>query len=398
MINAEKIAEDAFNNAANQEQIAVEGKTIFLPTLQGKPIPAREWVVDGWILSNCVTALYGDGGVGKSLLAMQLLTCVALGKSFLGIETHQMSVFGFFCEDTEAELHRRQADINYHYEISFEQLQNFHWQSRVGYDNVLMTFIREGVGNPSKAYEYLRQEVLRVGAKLVVIDTAADTFGGNENARPQVRQFINLLGKLALEIDGAVVLCAHPSASGLANNSGTGGSTAWNNTVRSRIYLSRPITKNGEELSPDDARDLRELTKMKSNYSSVGDKLIIRWSEGAFIVEQGQANDIVSQIARKNQDKEDDEIFLSLLDQLTEQGRVVSESKQATSHAPKIMVQMDIGKSIGKGRLTAAMERLFATNVIDRGYVMLGADRKKKDGVRRKPIQNECSEVQHGSL
>lgn len=138
-----------------------------------------------------------------------------------------------------------------------------------------------------------------------------------------------------------MVLCAHPSASGLARNDGTGGSTAWNNTVRSRTYLSR-IAKNGEELSHNDARDLREFTKMKSNCSTIGDKLILRYSDGAFIVEQGQATDIVSKLALQKQDREDDEIFLSLLDQLTEQGRVVSDSKQATSYAPKIMAQMDI--------------------------------------------------------
>ena len=51
----------------------IEGKTVFVPDLQGKPIPERRWVVDGWILSDCVTALYGDGGVGKSLPGFQTL-------------------------------------------------------------------------------------------------------------------------------------------------------------------------------------------------------------------------------------------------------------------------------------------------------------------------------------
>ena len=36
--------------------------------------------------------------------------------------------------------------------------------------------------------------------QLVVIDTAADTFAGNENIRPQVRQFITLLTRLAIAI------------------------------------------------------------------------------------------------------------------------------------------------------------------------------------------------------
>jgi len=384
------------NSNVTKPKSETECETVFLPTLQDKAIPDKDWVVEGWILNNCVTALYGDGGVGKSLLTMQILTCVASGIDFLGIKTQKIKVFGFFCEDTADELHRRQADINNHYKIQFSQLENMHWQSRVGCDNILMNFIRDGVGSASKAYEYLLKEVKRVGARLVVIDTAADTFGGNENIRSQVRQFINLLGKLALEINGAVILCAHPSAAGLANNSGTGGSTAWNNTVRSRLYLSRLTANSGEEFSPDDARDLRELTKMKSNYSTVGDKFVLRWDNGAFRVEAVQANDFVSQIEKRNQEKADDAIFLVLLDQLTNQGRTVSNSKNAGStYAPKVMALIDKGKSMGRKRLADAMERLFQNDIIDIGYVTTGSDRKKKNGVRRIP-QNECSEVQHG--
>ena len=70
-----------------------------------------------------------------------------------------------------------------------------------------------------------------VGAQLVVIDTAADTFGGNENVRPHVRQFIALLTRLALERDGAVLMLAHPSVTGRTSGSGDGGSTAWSRAV-----------------------------------------------------------------------------------------------------------------------------------------------------------------------
>jgi hypothetical protein len=51
----------------------------------GKPLPAREWLVENWIPMNHVTALYGDGGMGKTLLAQQLLTSVATGREWLGL-------------------------------------------------------------------------------------------------------------------------------------------------------------------------------------------------------------------------------------------------------------------------------------------------------------------------
>jgi len=49
--------------------------------LAGKPIPARRWAVRDWIPHGTVTMLSGNGGVGKSLLTMQLLTAAAIGKT-----------------------------------------------------------------------------------------------------------------------------------------------------------------------------------------------------------------------------------------------------------------------------------------------------------------------------
>jgi len=41
-------------------------------SLADKPVPERQWAVAEWIPSRQVTLLSGDGGIGKSLLAMQL--------------------------------------------------------------------------------------------------------------------------------------------------------------------------------------------------------------------------------------------------------------------------------------------------------------------------------------
>ncbi|HEY9147871.1 MAG TPA: AAA family ATPase, partial [Gammaproteobacteria bacterium] len=52
--------------------------------LEGLPIPEREWLVQDLIPARNVTLLYGDGGTGKSLLALQLAVAVALGRPWLG--------------------------------------------------------------------------------------------------------------------------------------------------------------------------------------------------------------------------------------------------------------------------------------------------------------------------
>lgn len=248
-------------------------------SLIGKPIPSREWLWPDWIPMRAVTAFYGDGGTGKSLLSQQLMTCCAVGADFLGCTVRKCRVLGVFCEDDEDELHRRQASINQAMGLGFGDLEHMHWISRVGEENLLMTFAADGRGEVTPLYHQIVTAAKLQGVELVVIDTAADTFGGNENIRVQVRQFISALNRLALEINGAVMLLAHPSQSGRSTGSGDGGSTAWNNSVRSRLYLQRPVEEGST--TPVDP-DARLLSRLKANYARTGDKVNLRWKNGAF--------------------------------------------------------------------------------------------------------------------
>jgi RecA-family ATPase len=177
----------------------------------GQEVPPRRWLVRNWIPDHAVTGLYGDGGVGKSLLSLQLLTACATGKRWLGRETKPCKAIGFFCEDTPDELHRRQAAVNVLHRAEMCDLEYLRLFSRVADENALMTFGADGIGHATDLFAALLRETKDFGAQVLVIDTAGDTFCGNENVRNHVRQFISCLTRLARAIDGAVVLCAHPS-------------------------------------------------------------------------------------------------------------------------------------------------------------------------------------------
>lgn len=237
------------------------------------PAPPRQWVVPDWVPMGVVTALYGDGGVGKSLLAQQLLNSVALALPWCGMPVRAGRALGIFCEDDEDELQRRQEAINQANGVGMENLENLRLISRFGFDNALIGF--DGThGSLSRFHGQIMGLVQSFRPALTVMDTAADLYPDNENDRSKVRQFIQMaLGGVAREGCG-VVLCAHPSASGLANGSGTGGSTAWSNTVRSRLYLSR-----GDEEDSDPAA--RILSRKKANYAPRDATVRLRWHDGA---------------------------------------------------------------------------------------------------------------------
>lgn len=249
---------------------------------QDQPVPARRWLVQDILVRGSVTLVTGDGGVGKSLLAQQLMTAMALGgEDWLGIDlpSDPVATLGIFCEDDEEELHRRQEDINRAYGIEMKDLAGLvTYVSRVGNDNILIHYDRSDQAGATPFHEQVTNKIRESKAQLIVIDTIADTFGGNENIRPQVRNFINTLRKWPMEMDGGLIVTGHPSQFGLSQGTGISGSTAWNNSVRGRVYLTKPKADDDEEPDPNE----RLLKTMKSNYGPAGDQLRLRWDQGVF--------------------------------------------------------------------------------------------------------------------
>lgn len=245
-------------------------------TWTGRLPRPREWVVDGWMPKDEVTLMYGDGGVGKSLLAMQFATCAATGRPWLGQTTRPSRVMGFFCEDSEDELFRRQADINRALGVEFADLTALSLISRKHFDNTFALWDRQtGALKLQPVWHQLVSAAKAFRADVLIVDTIADVFAGSEIDRAQVSAFVkSCLGRMAQEIGGSVLALGHPSLSGKSSGQGTSGSTAWSNAARSRLYLKHP--------KGSDRGNTRVLEGMKSNYGPKGSELIIRYNRGAF--------------------------------------------------------------------------------------------------------------------
>ena len=189
-------------------------------------------------------------------------------------------------EDDLDEMHRRFAAIAREQEVELDRLGNIHICCLAGKDAVLASANARGIVEPTPLWSELRRIVLEVRPKLVVYDTLADLFAGNENVRTQAQQFVSMLRGLALETDSTALLLAHPSLSGMATGSGSSGSTAWNNSVRSRLYLDR-VREGGVELDPD----VRVLRTMKTNYGRAGGEIRLRWQRWRFHSRCGSGNE-----------------------------------------------------------------------------------------------------------
>jgi hypothetical protein len=241
--------------------------TLHRPSAWTAPAPPRAWVVDDWIPRGVVTGLYADGGTGKSMLTQQLCTSAAASLPWIGLPTRPGRALALFCEDDADEVHRRQDRINAALGIKPADLgDRVAYLARLGEDNTLMTFDGRGaVGRATPGFDRLMETCAAFKPDVLVLDTAADVFGGDEVQRAQVRFFVQHgLGRLARATGAGVVLCAHPSVAGMSNGTGSSGSTAWANTMRSRLFMERPKASSG---LPTEARI---LTRAKANFAPDG--------------------------------------------------------------------------------------------------------------------------------
>jgi len=348
-LNPQNSAINADHVAAAAEQINRFQSGIFRACdLDGQPVPERVWHVHDLIPANTVTLLSGDGGTGKSLCALQLAVSTALQQPWLGLAVRHGKAVYLSAEDDKAELHRRLADITRAENATLADLGDLTLRSLAGEDALLATVAKGGTLQAAPLLEAVKQLLQRDCPNLLVLDTLADYFPGNENDRAQARQFIGMLRGLAINHRCAVVMLAHPSVAGMASGTGTSGSTGWNNSVRSRLYLSR-VVQDGYEQNPD----ARVLRTMKSNYSGIGGEIALTWQSGIFI-----ADAPVTGLDRMAASAKAERVFIALLRMFAEQGRTVNHAGGST-YAPKIFAENPKNEGMTKRALKTAMNTLL---------------------------------------
>jgi RecA-family ATPase len=351
------------NGHANDEPRTIEPPLAPIdPTvLEGVPVPDRPWLVPGWVPMVRPTGLYGAGGEGKTLLAQQLATACAIGTEWLGLPARRCNSLLVYCEDDQDEMHRRQDDINRACRCDFADLGAMRWLPRLGHDNALMDFA-DGRPRHTPLFGLLLATAKDHGAKLIIVDTLADVFAGNENDRGQARAFAQqALGFLARETQGAVIALAHPSRTGMNSGSGESGSTAWIGTFRSQLYLSTPKGDGKDDAEPADP-DLRVLTRRKSNAARRDEVIDLRWREGVFEPVY-PAGGLLGAIERRTCER----VFLDLLQRLKAEGQFVTHNSRAGNYAPRVFSLRPDRERFRKGDFERAMHTLLAARSITVG-------------------------------
>lgn len=343
-----------------------------LKHLQSIDPPPFEWWVPGW-LSPHPTLLSGRGGVGKSLLAMQLAAGCAAGKPLIGRAARPLKVLYWACEDDRDELHRRLHAIAKSLGTPLDALaDNLYIDARLGLDN---TILATAYGRPAwtPTVEILRQQLNDLHIDLLILDNLAHVFSASENDRAAVTMFAAGLCGLVLDRPWCPMLIGHVAKS---QGSEYAGSTAWENAVRMRWFLGRQLPDAQEDES-EEAGDMRVLAKRKSNYSA-DDVMRLRVGDRIFHVEEDRQDGgtVVGALREQAVRK----VVIEGLQALRSKG-IESIEQYGKNYLVANLMRYQLTQGHDKRTLERGMRQLLMSGAIRRDVVGKKANRMPKEGL-----------------
>ena len=231
--------------------------------------PPRTWLIPGLIPDNRVGMLVGEGGLGKSMLALQLCMALSTGdKEWLpgiGIENpnEPCSTMYFTFEEERDEVHRRVvklggADIGERLGDRLIRLDGAETGEIWGPDPTKSGHTAT-LGAAARGMVIMQTICEAKGVRFVVIDTAGHAFISDENNRGIVNQFLRELDAWARKRKIAVLLVSHPPKSSNAKYSGNSG---WRGTIRMMLSMEMATLRGNDK----DGDQWPVLLLDKSNY------------------------------------------------------------------------------------------------------------------------------------
>ena len=339
-----------------------------------EPEPPK-FIVPDWLPCGYATLLAGHGGVGKSGIALTLAVCIAAGVPFFGLHVERRRVLYLSCEDREQVLHWRLARICAHLGLSLGSLHG--WLEvidLVGADAVLWGLDTRTGAAITPAMALLEERMRDYQTEVLIGDGISDLFAGNENARSEVKRFVNALVGLVSANTGAVLLVGHvskPSSTAGANGDGYSGSTGWHNSVRARWYLY-PETADNDDGERNEKTGALLLDLQKSNLGRTDQTIRFRWDADAHLF-VGEEVAGMTEFDRRHRDREEQRGVLRALNACVKSEIVVpaaTTGQRTAFHVltqrPEFPASLRAGKP-GKRRFWKQIEALRQMRLVEEG-------------------------------
>ena len=369
----------AERGAANLDASAAESASwppgLALEVLAHVEPELPKFIIADWLPTGYATLFAGHGGVGKSAIALHLAVCIAAGLPFFGLEVERRRVLFMSCEDRRPVLHWRLSRICAHLDLDLASLRGWlEILDLVGTDSMLWDRDPRTGATITPGYGRLQERMGEHQTDVLMVDGVSDTFAGNENARGEVKRFVNGLVALIPPDTGAVLLVGHvskPGSTAGANGEGYSGSTSWHNSARARWYLYGEAVQGEDGERAERTGDLI-LELQKSNMGRTDQSIRFAWDDDAHLF-LGREVMGATQFDRIQRDKAERQGILNALEACAESvpAIVVPAAMQGPrtafavlSQRPELPQSLRSGKP-GKRRFWRQVETLRQMHAIE---------------------------------
>ena len=241
------------------------------------PEPSRE-VISQILWQGTPCIIYGAGGIGKSLVGLNLIQGLHSGFAVAGLETMQQNALWLDWETTRNLAYWRNSEI-----LRGRGIEAGRWPDPERPDSPRgrMVFYREMVGSLSDNVETVADEVERFNIGTVLVDSAIPACGGEAAATKPTQDFFTALRAIKpANRDLSTLIIAHVTKES-TNSSATAtpfGSTVWKDRARDTFELKASQLRNA-------AYSDFALHHRKSNMGPLHDPLGFRltWADGCTI-------------------------------------------------------------------------------------------------------------------
>ena len=199
-----------------------------VPRMLREPPPRVPWLVDGIVARSSLTILHGDGGIGKSFLALQLCVAAMSGGRFLDRDTKRCRVLYVDAENGEGEAHRR-----LHLLGAEEGIAD------------LFEYVVADAHDLIKNSDDLEDMVRICKPDLIIVDSLASVWSIQEIDATEMTRALMVLTRIANRYNAGVIALHHDKK----DRSIYRGSSAVQAACQIRFHLRRHSADDGDDAS-----------------------------------------------------------------------------------------------------------------------------------------------------
>jgi hypothetical protein len=235
--------------------------------------PRTVYAIGDLVMQGLVNMLYGDGGMGKTTVAIQMAVGVAAGKPVFGRDTIKGPSLLVLAEDGPGETKVRVSGALKDLGVTDLNDVDCEVWALPGEDISIAKIDEQGKTVLLAFYFELEKKLAAKPGLFVVLDNLVDIAQMGEAARLPVNKFFKqVLGGLAVKYGATLLVLGHPSKAAMNDGSFYSGSTAYRAAVRNMLVIK--AIKGST---------YRSLERLKNNYADPKDGLTLGWSDGVFV-------------------------------------------------------------------------------------------------------------------